>query len=338
MGPKFACIVSSLANTIMGSTVSQDKKEKSSWETEEDEDEEEDEHLDPGKKEKDNSDEESDDLPDDDDGDDVDDDDDEGEEFESETEDTDTEEKMDAEEDDKKEGKALEKQNVHRNDDNITSNDIEEKDEEDGRDAKETPSERKESPSKKILERDEDERGENQRELPTAAAKDEIKKVENSNGEGRKKSVVGKLKEKMVAAHVGIHWENAGKRNRVNRKDEGTQVDPKKDQETQVEQVKELKKDLILETLHVVQIDETPTGLSVSLLLSTNYHHQLMSNVLTMNIWGIDQKGIKTNDKFCVADKYNVHGYIKDSRGDFPGKQGAAILVPSQKNQNIESC
>ena len=43
MGPKFACIVSSLANTIMGSTVSQDKKEKSSWETEEDEDEEEDE-------------------------------------------------------------------------------------------------------------------------------------------------------------------------------------------------------------------------------------------------------------------------------------------------------
>ena len=74
------------------------------------------------------------------------------------------------------------------------------------------------------------------------------------------------------------------------------------------------------------------------MLLSTNYHHQLMSNVLTINIWGVDQKGIQTNDKFCVADKYNVHGYIKDSRGDFPGKQGAAILVPSQKNQNIESC
>ena len=223
----------------MGSSISQNNKENSSKEKE-DEDEEEDEDKDPGRKgQYGNSSDQERVLPDEDDE----------EELEYETDDTDSEEKMQAEESDKKEEEANEKQqNVNMENgkhDDIQNNDLEhevhpvKKEEVDGnkedrRNGKGMTDGTKERLSKEIIEGEEYETDEDTAQQEILAGEGEEKRVKGSISEqdtdGSKKSVIKKLKDRMVAARVGIHWENAKKGKHIEQKDE----------ETQVEQVKQL--------------------------------------------------------------------------------------------------
>ena len=201
----------------------------------------------------------------------------EDEEEEYETEDTDNEEKMQAEEFDENEEEAIEKQrNVNENNDNqddIQDNDLEhevgaavkkevkeeddksrdeemDEDKDDERDDLKDD-ERGERSSNENIDREEYQRGEDKAKREISTAKEnELEVSSQEDDDGPKKSVIKKLKDKMVAARVGIHWENARKKgadqssgpNQNARKDI---ADGKKDEETQVEeQVKQLQSNL----------------------------------------------------------------------------------------------
>ena len=223
----------------MGSSISQNNKEKDSREREE-EDEEEDEDRDPLRKgeDDDNSDEERV-FPDD-----------EDEEFEYETEDTDSEEKMQAEESDKEEEEANEKQqDVNQENgkhDDIQNDDLEHEvnlvkkeeidenknkrqDWKDMNEGKRMSDETDERSSKEIVEREGYELEEDTiKQAAECRDQEEDKKVKGSSEQdtdGSKKSVIKKLKDKMVAARVGIHWENTKKGRHIDQKDEETQVE-----------------------------------------------------------------------------------------------------------------
>ena len=227
----------------MGSSISQNNKEKASRETEVENKEEEDEGKDSGRNgDYGNHSAEERVSPDD-----------EDEEFEYETEDTDSEEKMQAEESDKKDEEGNEKQqNVKRDNDehdDIQNDDLEEKvrpvkkeEMDESKDKREDRSggemitdEPEERSSNEIIEREEydmeEDTAHSQREISAAEGriKEEEKKVKGSNEQqdtdGSKKSVIKKLKDKMVAARVGIHWENVKKGKHIDQKDEETQVD-----------------------------------------------------------------------------------------------------------------